>query len=64
MLGFSAESFVVPVSDPEVEADHLFLLRHTLMNPWLSGDSEGGEFHGRYCEYLERAISTTLAGPW
>jgi hypothetical protein len=42
----------------------VFLLRHTLMNPWLADDSERGDFIGRYCEFLERAIAQTLAGPW
>ena len=63
-LGFDAESFVVAVSDPAFESDHLFLMRHTLMNPWLADDSEGGDFVGRYCEFLERAIAKTLASEW
>jgi glutamate/tyrosine decarboxylase-like PLP-dependent enzyme len=63
-LRFDADSFVATVSDPDVEADHLFLLRHTLMNPWLADDSEGGDFVGRYCEFLERAIAQTLEGEW
>jgi hypothetical protein len=58
------DSFVLTVSDPTVEADHLFLLQHTLMNPWLSDDSEGGSFVDRYCEFLERAIALTLEGEW
>jgi glutamate/tyrosine decarboxylase-like PLP-dependent enzyme len=59
-LDFDADSFAADVRDAAVEADHVFLLRHTLMNPWLSDDSERGNFLGRYCEYLERAIEKTL----
>jgi glutamate/tyrosine decarboxylase-like PLP-dependent enzyme len=57
-------SFTLAVRNPALEADHLFLLRHTLMNPWLSDDSERGDVLGRYCAYLETAIRWTLAGPW
>jgi glutamate/tyrosine decarboxylase-like PLP-dependent enzyme len=63
-LGIDADSFVTTISDAAVEADHLFVLRHTLMNPWLSGDAARGNFIGRYCDFLERAIAQTLASPW
>jgi hypothetical protein len=63
-LGIDAESFVANVSDAAVEADHVFVLRHTLMNPWLSGDADRGNFIGRYCDFLERAIAQTLASTW
>lgn len=58
-LDFDADTFVVPASIPAA-ADHVFLLRHTLMNPWLSDESERGNVIGRYCDYLERAILKTL----
>lgn len=64
MFGLDAASFVVEVTAPDVQANHLFLLRHTLMNPWLADDSEAGNFVWRYCEYLEQAIMRTLAAPW
>jgi hypothetical protein len=63
-LGFDAETFSVDPQDAGRDADHLFLLRHTLMNPWLGDDSERGDFLGRYCDYLERSITQTLAQPW
>jgi glutamate/tyrosine decarboxylase-like PLP-dependent enzyme len=63
-LGLAPESFAADVRDPAFAADHLFLLRHTLMNPWLGDDSERGDFIGRYCEYLERAITEALKEPW
>ena len=59
-LGFDPNSFVTAVHDRNDEADHVFLLRHTLMNPWLSDDSERGDMLGRYCDYLEQAIAQTL----
>jgi glutamate/tyrosine decarboxylase-like PLP-dependent enzyme len=63
-LGLDADSFTVAIGDAAIDADHVFLLRHTLMNPWLSDGSERGDFIGRYCEFLERAIAQTLAEPW
>jgi glutamate/tyrosine decarboxylase-like PLP-dependent enzyme len=63
-VGFDPNSFVTAVHDRNDEADHVFLLRHTLMNPWLSDDSEGNGFVDRYCEFLERSIAQTLEGDW
>ncbi|HET7063236.1 MAG TPA: pyridoxal-dependent decarboxylase [Rudaea sp.] len=63
-LGFDPNSFVTAVHDSADEADHLFLLRHTLMNPWLTDDGQGNSFVDRYCEFLERAIAQTLEGDW
>ena len=63
-LGFDPNSFVTAVHDRNDEADHVFLLRHTLMNPWLSDASEGNGFVDRYCEFLERSIAQTLEGDW
>lgn len=63
-LGLDPLSFTLAIDDPAEQANHLFLLRHTLMNPWLADDSEGGNFLGRYCDFLEHAIGRTLAVPW
>lgn len=63
-LGFDADTFVATVNDPSVEADHVFVLRHTLMNPWLTDDRAGANFIDRYCEFLERAIAQTLESQW
>src|SRR5690606_32554675 len=43
-------------------ADHRFRLRHTLMNPWLTRELEGGRFIDRYLDYLEASILATLEG--
>jgi glutamate/tyrosine decarboxylase-like PLP-dependent enzyme len=59
-LGVDANTFVEDVLDPEREADSLFLLRHTLMNPWQLQRSDGRNYIDRYCEYLERIIRTEI----
>jgi glutamate/tyrosine decarboxylase-like PLP-dependent enzyme len=61
-LGIDADGF------SEDGTDHLFLLRHTLMNPWLTVEHEGRNYLDRYCDYLESAIRAELpawrqAGP-
>ncbi|MCB1560249.1 MAG: pyridoxal-dependent decarboxylase [Xanthomonadales bacterium] len=63
--GIDASLFVAEASarnDSGGTADHLFLLRHTLMNPWLTRDLEGGRFIDRYLDYLEASILATLEG--
>lgn len=60
-MGLDPATFTTEISDPDREADHVFLLRHTLMNPWLTHASDGRNFIERYCEFLERAITCTLA---
>ncbi len=39
----------------EVDDEFLFLLRHTLMNPWLSGKS-GEMLLNQYCAHLDRLV--------
>ena len=46
--------------DGEKVTDHLFLLRHTLMNPWLFGDSGGLNYLDRYCRHLENLVLRVL----
>lgn len=38
----------------------IFILRHTLMNPWLSAKNDGSNYIDKYCEYLEKIILETL----
>src|SRR5690606_31726811 len=35
IIGVAPDTFVPVVTDPGTQADHVFLIRHTLMNPWL-----------------------------
>jgi len=39
--------------------DKVFILRHTLMNPWLSASNEGKNYLDKYCEYLEGLLLAT-----
>lgn len=41
----------------EVDDEFIFLLRHTLMNPWLSAES-GKKLLDQYCDHLEHLIRT------
>ena len=64
-LGIAAETFVVAVDDQNTQADSLFLLRHTLMNPWLLQCVDGKNCIDRYLEYLEGLIVAELElGVW
>lgn len=45
----------------EKAADHIFLLRHTLMNPWLLSEANGQNWLERYWDYLEARIETLLS---
>ena len=47
-------------ADPAREADHIYLLRHTLMNPWLLDGPGGRSYIDLYWEYLEAVIDDTL----
>ena len=42
--------------------DHLVILRHTLMNPWLIDDRNGISYIDMYFQYLEQRIGGLLAG--
>ena len=33
--------------------DKILILRHTLMNPWLSAENGGKNYLDKYCDYLE-----------
>lgn len=64
-LGIDATSFVDSVDEPEQQSDSLFLLRHTLMNPWLFEQVDGRNYLDRYCDYLEELVLRELdAGAW
>jgi glutamate/tyrosine decarboxylase-like PLP-dependent enzyme len=62
-LGIDPELLQV-LPDRDDASDHVFLLRHTLMNPWLldetGADGERGSLLDRYFEYLEQRIDEEL----
>ena len=59
-LGVDPDTFVQVPEDPERESDHLFILRHTLMNPWLLDGPGGRSYVDLYLEWLERVIDEVL----
>jgi len=59
-LGLDPASFTENVADPETQSDRIFLLRHTLMNPWLTGKDRGLNYLDRYCRHLETLIGQAI----
>lgn len=60
-LGIDPQTFVEHVTDRTREADHIYLIRHTLMNPWLMFEDNGLNYIDRYCIYLEQIIIGELS---
>jgi len=60
-LDLDPASFVDEPDDSGEQADSIFLLRHTLMNPWLSGHDEGMNYLDRYCRYLAGLVRQALS---
>ena len=59
-LGLDPATFAEDPDDSGDQADSIFLLRHTLMNPWLSGRDEGLNYLDRYCRYLADLVRAEL----
>jgi hypothetical protein len=55
-LGLDSSSFVTNVDNIEQQDNSLFVLRLTLMNPWLSDDKNGETYLDMYLNYLEEII--------
>lgn len=60
-LGIDPATLREQPEDPDTEADGIFLLRHTLMNPWLDDEVNGINYIDLYCEYLEKLIRREIA---
>ncbi len=60
-LGLDPATFLAVPDDDAVEADHLFILRHTLMNPWLLAGPGDESYIDRYWRYLEEVVDEVLA---
>lgn len=62
-LELDAGTFCAVPTDPDHEADHLFILRHTLMNPWLlaSPTADGRSYIDLYLTYLSGLVDEVLA---
>ncbi len=39
----------------------ILILRHTLMNPWLSAESNGSNYLDKYCDFLKRILLAAVA---
>lgn len=56
-LNLDIETFVAEPQNSQ-QADHIFVLRHTLMNPWLV--SEVSNYIDKYMTFLEQEIQTIV----
>jgi glutamate/tyrosine decarboxylase-like PLP-dependent enzyme len=64
-LGLDPATFVAVPEDPAREADHVFILRHTLMNPWLMDGPGDRNYVDLYWETLQELLDEVLdAGGW
>lgn len=59
-VGIDAATFVEVPQDEARESDHIFVLRHTLMNPWLLREREGRTYIDAYWDWLQAAIERHL----
>ena len=60
-LGLDPATFVAVPARPREEADHIFILRHTLMNPFLMDGPDERSYIDMYWDFLEEAIDAALA---
>ena len=58
-LGIDPDTFVA-LPEAEGQADHIFILRHTLMNPWHLAGPDGVSYIDRYWEWLEKVAMEEL----
>ena len=59
-LNLDPATFVIEPDSAE-QADHIFVLRHTLMNPWLI--TEAGNYIDKYLAYLEQEMLSIVSEP-
>lgn len=59
-LGIDPGTFVATPARPREEADHIFILRHTLMNPFLMDGPGERSYIDMYWDFLEEAIDAAL----
>ena len=60
-LGVDPTTWVLVPEDHARESDHLFLLRHTLMNPFLLEGPGGESYVDLYWDFLERSVDEVLS---
>jgi len=59
-LGIDPATFCHVVEDRVRQADHIYVIRHTLMNPWLLAKEDDKNYIDRYCDYLTQIIHEEL----
>ena len=59
-LGIDPGTFVAVPARPREEADHIFIVRHTLMNPFLMNGPGERSYINMYWDSLEEAIDAAL----
>ncbi len=59
-LRLDPDTFRVVPEDPDRDADHIFILRHTLMNPWLLARPAEKNYVELYWDFLESVIDRVL----
>jgi len=59
-LGLDPATFSPAAKPGSDQADSIFLLRHTLMNPWLAVATGGINYLDRYCAYLAELVRMQL----
>lgn len=59
-LGVDPATLREDPEEPELEAEGIFLLRHTLMNPWLIDEVNDINYVDRYCAYLESLVREAI----
>jgi glutamate/tyrosine decarboxylase-like PLP-dependent enzyme len=59
-LGLDPRTLRESPQDPQREAAGLFVLRHTLMNPWLYDAENGIDYLDRYCDCLAGLVDAAL----
>ena len=59
-LGIDPATFRLHPANPAVEADHIFILRHTLMNPWLLAGPDERSYIDHYWDFLIEVIDGVL----
>lgn len=60
LFDLDPDGFITNVVDPQQQADHIFMFRHSLMSPWLLQRMDGENYIDKYMSYLESLIMDTL----
>jgi glutamate/tyrosine decarboxylase-like PLP-dependent enzyme len=61
-LGISTDMLTEDPAPDSPQSDHVYLIRNTLMNPWLLTEDDGRNYIDRYLDYLADAIRDCRAG--